>query len=164
MASTSKDLGIATAYGYAKSKGYLGTEEEFATLMASYATVAQTAVDAKDDAEDARDDAVAAKQAAEAAAATCAPLAEAFSESTAYAAGDYAVYGGKLYRFTTAHAAGAWVGTDAEEATLTEDVTSLNQAINLLETRLKSGLEADAELHLGLYIDADGDIAQVEED
>ena len=41
-----KDLGIATAYGYALSKGYEGTEEEFATLMASYATTAQTAVEA----------------------------------------------------------------------------------------------------------------------
>ena len=38
-----KDLGISTAYGYAKSKGYTGTEEEFAELMASYATVAQDA-------------------------------------------------------------------------------------------------------------------------
>lgn len=25
-----KDIGIATAYGYAKSQGYSGTEEEFA--------------------------------------------------------------------------------------------------------------------------------------
>lgn len=38
-----KDLGVATAYGYAKSKGYTGTEDEFAQLMASYATVAQQA-------------------------------------------------------------------------------------------------------------------------
>lgn len=41
-----QDLGIATAYGYAKSKGYTGTEVEFAELMASYAEVGQTAVDA----------------------------------------------------------------------------------------------------------------------
>ena len=38
-----KDLGVATAYGYAVEKGYTGTEEEFAELMASYATVAQDA-------------------------------------------------------------------------------------------------------------------------
>lgn len=38
-----KNLGHATAYGYAKSKGYTGTEEEFGVLMASYATVAQQA-------------------------------------------------------------------------------------------------------------------------
>lgn len=38
-----KNLGHATAYGYAKSKGYEGTEEEFAELMADYAHVAQDA-------------------------------------------------------------------------------------------------------------------------
>ena len=38
-----KNIGHATAYGYAKSKGYTGTEEEFAELMASYGTVAQEA-------------------------------------------------------------------------------------------------------------------------
>lgn len=38
-----KNLGHASAYALAKSKGYTGTEEEFATLMASYATVAQNA-------------------------------------------------------------------------------------------------------------------------
>lgn len=42
----SKDLGIVTAYGYALSKGYTGTEEQFATLMADYATIGQQAVDA----------------------------------------------------------------------------------------------------------------------
>lgn len=41
-----KDLGMVTAYAYAVSKGYTGTEEEFAELMASYASVAQEAVDA----------------------------------------------------------------------------------------------------------------------
>lgn len=40
---TDKNLGHATAYGYAKSKGYTGTEEEFAELMASYAEVAESA-------------------------------------------------------------------------------------------------------------------------
>lgn len=37
------NLGTATAYGYAKDKGYTGTEEEFAELMASYASVAESA-------------------------------------------------------------------------------------------------------------------------
>ena len=41
-----KDLGMVTAYAYALSKGYTGTEDEFAELMASYAEVGQTAVDA----------------------------------------------------------------------------------------------------------------------
>ena len=41
--STVKDLGMVTAYAYAVSEGYTGTEEEFAELMASYATVAEQA-------------------------------------------------------------------------------------------------------------------------
>lgn len=48
--ATQTNLGIATAYGYAKSKGYTGTEEEFAILMASYATVAQQAAASASDA------------------------------------------------------------------------------------------------------------------
>lgn len=46
-----KNLGPATAYGYAKEKGYQGTEEEFAELMASYASVAQQAEQSAEDAE-----------------------------------------------------------------------------------------------------------------
>ena len=59
----SKYIGDVSAYAYAVSKGYTGTEEEFAELMASYADVGQTAVDAKDAA-------VAAKTAAQTAATT----------------------------------------------------------------------------------------------
>lgn len=43
MSVVVKDLGIATAYGYAVSKGFTGTEQEFAQLMASYGSVAQQA-------------------------------------------------------------------------------------------------------------------------
>ena len=41
--TTRKNLGHATAYGYAKAGGYTGTEEEFAALMADYAEVAEEA-------------------------------------------------------------------------------------------------------------------------
>lgn len=60
------NLGIATAYGYAKSKGYTGTEEQFALLMASYATVAQDAVDAALAAETSKNAAAQSKSDAEA--------------------------------------------------------------------------------------------------
>lgn len=43
MATIVKDLGAVTAYAYAKEKGYTGTEDEFAELMASYADVAEQA-------------------------------------------------------------------------------------------------------------------------
>ena len=59
----SQYLGDISAYAIAVSQGYTGTEEEYAELMASYATVGQTAVDAKDAA-------VAAKTAAQTAATT----------------------------------------------------------------------------------------------
>lgn len=43
--------------------------------------------------------------------------AAAFDTETAYAIGDYVIYGGNLYKFTAAHAAGAWTGEDAVVAT-----------------------------------------------
>lgn len=43
MSEIQKNLGHATAYGYAKSKGYTGTEDEFAALMADYAEVGERA-------------------------------------------------------------------------------------------------------------------------
>ena len=44
-----------------------------------------------------------------------ATTATAFSDATAYAADDRVIYDGKIYKFTEAHAAGAWTGTDAVE-------------------------------------------------
>jgi len=63
-----KNLGPVTAYKYAVQQGYTGTEQEFAALMASYATVAEEAESARDDAIDAKEAAEAAQAAAEAAA------------------------------------------------------------------------------------------------
>lgn len=45
-----QNLGHATAYGYASSKGYTGTEDEFAELMASYADVAEQAAESAEQA------------------------------------------------------------------------------------------------------------------
>ena len=50
MSEIRKNLGGVTAYAYAKSKGYTGTEEEFAQLMADYATVGETATEAAEQA------------------------------------------------------------------------------------------------------------------
>lgn len=44
------NLGTVTAYGYAKDKGYTGTEDEFAALMASYADVAEQAAESAEQA------------------------------------------------------------------------------------------------------------------
>lgn len=48
-------------------------------------------------------------------------LAEAFDSSTTYAVGDYCTYGGKLYKFTSAHS-GAWSSGDVSEVTVTDDL------------------------------------------
>ena len=50
MSTVVKDLGAVSAYAYAVEKGYTGTEEEFAELMADYAEVGQRAEDAADSA------------------------------------------------------------------------------------------------------------------
>ena len=44
------------------------------------------------------------------------------------------------------------------------EVSNVKNAIGQLVTRLKSGAEEDAELHLGFYLDENGDLCQVEED
>ena len=56
-------------------------------------------------------------------------IAEDFSASKAYAAGDYCYYNGTLYKFKTAHAAGAWTTSDVEAAKLAGDVSSLKESI-----------------------------------
>jgi hypothetical protein len=53
-----------------------------------------------------------------------------FSTSKSYAAGAYVYYKGKLYKFKSAHAAGAWTTTDVEETKLADDVSSLKESIS----------------------------------
>lgn len=43
-----------------------------------------------------------------------------FSEEVSYQAGNVVNYNGKLYQFTSDHAAGAWIGTDTEETNITK--------------------------------------------
>lgn len=52
---STNNLGHVTAYGYAKSKGYTGTEAQFAQLMADFAGAANTAVEAASEAEGYKD-------------------------------------------------------------------------------------------------------------
>lgn len=78
-----------------------------------------------------------------------------FKTSTAYKAGDYCIYQGELYRFKQDHAAGAWNAAHAEKAEVATDLADL-------VADLKAGTEATAGLHLGFYLDADGDLNQVD--
>ena len=65
MAVISKDLGAVTAYAAAVNRGYTGTKEEFETLMASYATVAQHAAESAGNASQSATDASQSAQNAE---------------------------------------------------------------------------------------------------
>lgn len=51
-------------------------------------------------------------------------IAPTFSASINYTAGAYVYYNGTLYRFTTAHSAGSWTGTDATQVALSNDLGS----------------------------------------
>lgn len=57
-------------------------------------------------------------------------IAETFSSSKAYAAGDYVLKDSVLYRFTAAHAAGAWTGSDATAVNLGDEASDLKSAMN----------------------------------
>lgn len=91
MAVISKDLGAVTAYAAAVNRGYTGTREEFETLMASYATVAQQAAQS---AQSASSSAQGAFQAASSAnnAMNNARTAESNAQSAASGAQGYAQY------------------------------------------------------------------------
>lgn len=56
-------------------------------------------------------------------------IADAFSTSKAYSAGEYVTRNDKLYVFTADHAAGAWIGTDADEVTVGEELSDVKSAI-----------------------------------
>jgi len=56
---------------------------------------------------------------------TISSIAEPFSPSKAYSKGEYCWRQSKLNRFTADHPAGEWIGTDAEEVKLTDDISVL---------------------------------------
>ena len=57
-------------------------------------------------------------------------LAPAFDATTSYAAGDCVIYNNKMYRFTSPHSAGAWIGTDAVEVNFGEEIDAVKNTVN----------------------------------
>lgn len=55
-------------------------------------------------------------------------VADTFSTSAAYSAGDYVIYSGALYRFTAGKTAGAWDSTKVVAVALADDVDELKSA------------------------------------
>lgn len=87
-----------------------------------------------------------------------------FSESTAYSAGDAVNYNGKLYQFTADHAAGAWIGSDAEETNIiniTNWQIKLAGANDILNTFVK-GSAADIFKNKKTFISGDGSIGNTQ--
>lgn len=56
-------------------------------------------------------------------------IAPAFSTSVAYAVGDIVSYNGKIYRFTTAHSAGAWNSSQVTQTSLSSDAYLVQSGI-----------------------------------
>lgn len=76
---------------------------------------------------------------------------EEFSESTSYAVGDVVTYNGQLYRFTTAHPAGAW---NAEHVTPIGDMFSqITQQAGLIDLVVDSSGQ-QAGIRIGSIADA----------
>ena len=63
-----------------------------------------------------------------------AAVAPTFSTSTAYSAGAYVWQGGKLYRFTAAHPAGTWTGTDAVAVAIVDDFADFKNDLVLVQS------------------------------
>ena len=59
-----------------------------------------------------------------------ADIAANFSVSTSYAVGDLVLYDGYLYKFTSAHSAGAWIGTDAVQITVAGHLNTIDTALS----------------------------------
>lgn len=57
-------------------------------------------------------------------------IADTYDATKNYAVDDYVINNGKLYRFTADHEAGAWIGTDAMEIQMTNDVRELKSAFD----------------------------------
>ena len=58
-------------------------------------------------------------------------IAPIFDTATAYVAGKYCNYNGKLYEFTADHAAGSWTGSDATEVTLGDVLSDLKDDLSV---------------------------------
>lgn len=78
---------------------------------------------------------------------------EEFSATTAYAVGDEVSYNGNLYRFTAAHAAGAWSGTDVEEFGTQGDADFLKINDGWIKQISNGGHVYDASSESGMSLD-----------
>lgn len=76
-----------------------------------------------------------------------------FSTTDAYAKGNEVIYDSKLYKFTAAHAAGAWTGTDAEEVGTQGDVDFLKINDGWIKQISNGGHVYDASSETSMSLD-----------
>lgn len=100
-----------------------------------------------------------AKKTGDAITATNGNVADAFSTSKAYAVGDYCVYNGVLYRFTSAHAAGTWNASHVTAVTVGDEVAEVKSALSRValtklftDTTYKSYKEDCFKFFSALYV------------
>ncbi len=76
-------------------------------------------------------------------------MAGTFDSTKAYTAGQYVIQSvnnvNKLYRFKEDHPAGAWIGTDAQEVKLANDVSDIKSAIELIVPEFDSTVAYDTD-------------------
>lgn len=132
MAVTTTNLGVITAYGDAVAAGYTGTKAEWQTLMASYATVGQQAVNAKNDA-------VGAKTAAETAASNSEAYAIGKRNGTDVTSGDAAYHNNAKYYAEQAATSVASLTVDSAMSSSSTNPVQ-NKVINAEITELKEDL------------------------
>lgn len=84
-----------------------------------------------------------------------------FDATVSYAAGDYCNYNGQLYKFTAAHAAGSWSGSDAIAVSVADVLQDTNERLEQVEAG-GAGLSGEAKqallqlLEKVAYIDENG--------
>ena len=92
-------------------------------------------------------------------------IASEYSTSKTYSVGDVCTHDGKLYEcIVDIPTAEGWTLAHWKVSNIGDVASNLNRQLSDLETRLKSGDEEDAELHLGFYLDENGDLCQVDEE
>ncbi|MCD8097011.1 MAG: hypothetical protein LUE31_03040 [Lachnospiraceae bacterium] len=82
-----------------------------------------------------------------------------FSEEVSYEEGEYCSYENELYKFTAAHPAGAWLGTDVEKVVILDELTACTALQSDVDT-LKTKRYYETTLANNTYITSTEDIGR----
>lgn len=158
MATIVKDLGAVSAYAYAVEQGYTGTEEEFAELMASYATVAQSAAASATEAAQSATAAAGSASSASGSAATATTKASEAASSASSASGSASTASAKASEAATSAtnagtSASAAAGSASTASTAATSATNAKTAAETAQTAAETA-QGKAETAQGKAEDA----------